>query len=194
MKRILFAAAALAAFGFSSSAMAAATAEARVQVSGTVANTCTLAATETFSGTGANKTAADAVFLTLADETNATLKASNFEMTFKAMCNSAHEVTLRSTKGGLVQTNETPVDVREGTFIKRIGYEAKVIWAATPVVVAPSTNVGTSVGQGEMTARGSVTGAKDGDLRLQVAVTAVNTPVVSGTFSDTLTINIGTGL
>lgn len=196
MKRILFAAAALAAFGFNTSAMAADSATATVTMGGTVADTCTLQAPTFAATTGAPTNTAttntSTVALSLADSTTAQLKASGFTLTYAGMCNYAHQVGIKATNGGLL--NATPVAPVGGTFVQRIGYTASAVWA-TKTVAVPGAITSTVSATGEIAAQAAVheavIGSNQGDLVLTVGIAAVATPVVAGTYSETLTLKIG---
>jgi hypothetical protein len=202
MKRILFAAAAIAALGFNSSAFAAPSGSADVTMSGTVAPTCTLGAPTASAQTNATTTpgaATSTVALTLADSTTAALNAGGFTLTYAGMCNYAHNVGIKAANGGLLNASavaNAPV-ANSGTFVQRIGYTATAAWAGQSAAVpgaTTSTSVATGVAAATVAQNTAVAGSNAGDLVLTVAIAADSNPVVAGAYSETLTLKIGATL
>lgn len=203
MKRILFAAAALATIGFNTSAFAAADATATVTMGGAVVPTCTLGAPVQSAETNATTTPGaltSSVALTLANASTAALNAGGFTLTYAGMCNYAHSVGIKATNGGLLQA--TPVTPVGGTFVQRIGYTASIGWAGANVAVPGGAMTSTAAATGLVAAQtannAAVAGFNKGDLVLTVAVgsgaNASTDPVVAGTYSETLTLQIGATL
>jgi hypothetical protein len=199
MKRILFAAAALAAVGFNTSAMADASASAAVTFSGTNAETCTLgtpvpsAQTNAVATPGASTTT---VAMTLTNSTSAALNAGGFTLTYAGMCDYAHSVGIKATNGGLLNASavaNAPV-AGSGAFIQRIGYTSSVAWAgATTTGPAPANDTAVATGDTPSTVaiQTAVLGSNRGPLVLTVGIAADATPVVAGLYSETLTLKIG---
>lgn len=197
MKRILFAAAALAAIGFNTSAMAAASASATVAMSGPVDPTCTLGTPVASATTGAVATPGASntgVALTLANASTAALEASGFTLTYAGMCNYAHSVGIKATNGGLLNASAVANAPIAGTFVQRVGYTASAAWGGVTAAVpgaTTSTSAATGVAAAMIAQQSAVAGSNLGDLVLTVAIAADANPVVAGTYSETLTLKIG---
>lgn len=199
MKKLIIAATAVAALT-ASSAFAAADASSSVTYEGTVANTCVLGALSAVgssnSGTLSGTTVSFAAG-TFADTTTAKLNANSQSLKFAdSYCNYAHTVSLKSTNGGMVSTNNGAAAVVGGTFVKMVGYTATLGWASS--ASAPSLSVASSTasaaGAGTATDTDGIGGANRGDLTMDFTTTATTDPVLKGTYSETFTVQIGASL
>lgn len=135
---------------------------------------------------------------TLASATDANLQAAAITLTIPAMCNGLHTVTLTSATGGLQNAlaGTNPVQTNSGNFVRKVGYTVGYTWGNETASVAEGFAFATNVGSGGSPAAGVLTtsdvntvpGANDGNLVMNITIAAVATPVVQGTYSDTLTI------
>lgn len=187
---------------FAGPVLAQTTASNAISVGGTAVDVCLIRTAPTVGaltnatlsnlGAGAGTIAID----TLANTTDATLNAASIQLTFPAMCNNTHRVSVTSAQGGLQNASAVENTVMSGSanFIRKVGYTVGYTWAgSTGGGLALSTNSGTG---GSGPTAGSTTstplqisGANDGNLVMTIAVAAVaNTPVVAGSYTDTLTL------
>ncbi|MBV9541047.1 MAG: hypothetical protein JO167_07245 [Alphaproteobacteria bacterium] len=206
MKKLRLLGAAAAALMCAAPAMAADTATNNIGISGTSPNTCTL-------NSGAQTAATNAAFTpgsgsstlaitALASAADASLQATSATLTFVGMCNYKHNVGLKSANSGLQNANTSNDPVAgSGSFIKKVGYTASYTWAGHSSSGSENltftNNVGTGASAAASTTTGAtfaVAGANQGNLVLQLDVAASATPVVAGTYSDTLTVQIGAAL
>ena len=178
-------------------AFAAPSASNDITINGTAPQVCTLgnpnttgsATNATFAGTTVSVTA-------LASATDASLNQTSVTLRYAGLCNYAHNVGLKSANGGLVNASgaaNAPV-AGSGTFIQRVGYTATANWAGANDVLATSNSTTSYVAPGVVKANWSVAGANQGNLDVNVAIASSSTPVVAGTYGDTLTVGIGAAL
>ena len=202
MRKLLLAGAAFGAFGcIAGPALASNFASNGIAISGTSPDTCTLdsgtqnsASNATYTGGAGSSTLAIGA---LASSTDASLQATSAEITFVGMCNYAHTVSISSANSGLVNTSSSNDPIAgSGLFIQKVGYNATYTWAGADTSRAglnlsnsssPSHGTGTSTNGATV----SVGGANQGNLVLDFAIPASATPVVAGTYNDTLTITLG---
>lgn len=195
MKRVLMAAAA--ASLFVAPAFAADSASTAIDFSGTVENTCVLEAGADSAATNASLAGTTVTLSDLVDDTTAVLNASGLTLTFAdSYCNYAHDVDLDATNGGLI-SSAVSGDVVGGTFVTRIGYTADLSWAGQAINLAPTTD--TNDFDGAEAVDGTkidIAGANREDLTIVFAIAQdnPNDPVLAGTYSETLTIEMGPSL
>lgn len=166
-------------------------------------NVCLIRA-EPVASAGTNATLASAsdsasvVSITqLADPVDASLLDAALTLTFAAMCNGAHTVTLTSQNGGLLNASRAanaPVET-SSAFIRKVGYEARYTWAGDSSTPAEGLQFDNDVGAGAAGAGATsaasdpnpVAGSNEGDLVLTLLIVASETPVVEGAYADVLT-------
>jgi len=205
-KMLLFGAAVVALSCATAPAFAAASASNGVAISGTSTPTCTLNSGVQSAATNATYTpgagASTLAVTTLASATDATLQTTSATVTFVGMCNYAHNVGLMSANSGLqnASTSNDPL-ATSGSFIKKIGYTASYQWAGHSSTGSETLTFTNDVGTGSSAAatvtKGAtfaVSGANRGNLVLQFDIAGLATPVVAGTYTDTLTVQIGASL
>jgi len=154
------------------------------------------------STTGATTAAATLDFNSmLMNQTDATIQTViEQDLYVDAFCNyAAHNVSLSSLNGGMINTSGTPVTTGS-TFNKRIPYNARIRdWAGGPRAELDATGtVTSSVGNTVTTLPSLVTGAfnssrRDGtraSIRIKTAADASN-PLLQGDYQDVLTIRLG---
>lgn len=202
MKRVLMAASAVALLA-TPSAFAAASQTTDITFSGSVADTCVMSTPTVTASSNATSTAlvGNAGVSTIGIDSLATsaddasLAAASFQLTYAdSYCNYAHTIDMASTNGGMVIA--TPVAVVGGTFVQMIGYDSTLTWGAASV-----TDVDSTTSTSSAAAPGAVNGTEDtiagayrGDLVLDVSIAADTNPVVSGTYSETLTVSLGVAI
>ena len=204
MKRIIFAATSIAALTIAGSALAASSQTTTTLMQGNVPDTCVLN-TPTFAALYASSPALvgnggqSTILLTLADSTTAKLNGVSFELTYAdSYCNYAHSVGIQATNGGLIASDNDPV-ATSGAFIRRIGYDADIKWMGPAFAQGPNPAHSTTLDSGDATQAAAfnfpVTGANRADLVIRVTIDSSNTtPVVSGTYTEYLTVRMAATL
>lgn len=123
----------------------------------------------------------------LIDGQSALVNPSSIQIEFqKAMCNYSASLSLASKNNGLVSSNASTLLSGEG-FITKIPYIATVTWGRVSLTLdtAATSSAPTTV---------SVSGANHTDLTVSIATQQSTLPVPQGTYSDTLTLQIGAPL
>jgi hypothetical protein len=148
--------------------------------------------------TGETDAAGTITVANLANPATANLQAASITLTIPAMCNGVHSVTLTSATGGLQNASylANPVQTGSLNFVRKVGYTVGYTWggdtASGDEVFAFATNVSNagSPAAGILTtsAANAIPGANDGNLVMNISIAASATPVVQGSYSDTLTI------
>ena len=134
----------------------------------------------------------------LVNPADANLQAASITLTIPAMCNGLHSVTLTSATGGLQNSllGTNPVRPGSGDFVRKVGYTVGYTWANETAAAGEGFAFVTDVGTGGSPAAGTlvnsavnaVPGANDGSLVMNISIAALATPVVQGSYTDTLTI------
>jgi hypothetical protein len=204
MKRLLIAAVALSALPFA--AQAADTASGDVTLSATAPNTCAIrgiaantgngALTPFSNTTGGAATASSTLALdnaSVIDTTTATALANTNVLTLNAFCNYAsHSIQLRSANGGLTNVATTST---VGDFNRRIAYNADLAaWgSSTASVAATGTLTSGTASQVTGTAITVAPAVNTTTATVTIAtVAAAGTPLLQGSYGDTLTVRLGT--
>ncbi|KAF0092808.1 MAG: hypothetical protein FD163_574 [Hyphomonadaceae bacterium] len=205
MKRIIFAATSFAAMAMAGSAFAANSQTTTAFMQGNVPDTCVLTAPTVTASTNATNVllggngGQSTMLLTLADANTAKLNAVSFTLTYAdSYCNYNHSVGIKATNGGLIASDYDPV-ATSGAFIRRIGYDADIKWMGPAFAQGPNPGTSTTTDLGDTLSTAAVNfpvaGANRADLVIQVTIDNSNqTPVVSGTYTEYLTLKIGATL
>jgi len=174
-------------------AQAADTATTVITLSGTAPNTCNIPSAPTAPSSsnmtlaGGGTAAANSVTVTdIFNATTGSLTGGNITLRYaNVVCNYNATIGLRTTNGNLTAAAGTIVG---GTFLNDIDYTASATWGAAPVATLNATGTaGATVNQ-------AAGGANVADLDLTITVAPSATPVVGGTYSDTLTLQVGAAL
>jgi hypothetical protein len=124
----------------------------------------------------------------LVDEATAKLKQASIQLSLQGVCNQPHHLGLMSINGALLPT-ATPENVN-AAFITKIQYTATAAWGSTTSVLQ------TDGTPGKTSSVNSIGGANRGFLIVDITINQTNNsfdmPVLAGTFTDTLIIQIGT--
>jgi hypothetical protein len=161
-------------------------------LTGAAPHTCalgvpTLEVSSDASLSGATTTSATITFTNFVDPADATyVDGVAFTLDFSGMCNYASHFRMKTQNGAL--TNGTPIV--GGTFLHALNYAASITWHGAPSLL------GTDGTAGKKSNNVAVTGPFSGQLQLNVAISdpGVSTPLVAGSFSDVLTVQIGATL
>jgi hypothetical protein len=116
----------------------------------------------------------------LSDHATAQLRPSSISLSWKAICNHAHTLAIKSSAGGLrTLSSETP------GFAKRVDYTASALWGGS------SGTLQTSGVAGQSSPEAVMPGAFAGTLQLQITVGADGAnqlPLLAGIYFDNIVI------
>lgn len=184
MKLSLITSLALAA-AMSAPAFAASDASDTITINGSVADTCTLSIDgSAVSSSNATFAGSTIDITSLADATTAVMTPASMSLSFDGMCNYAHSIGLESANGGLDYTGS--VSVVGGTFDDLVEYTVSASWDG-----------GVSLESENTVANQSVAGAfREDDVTLAFIFDndGGSDPLLSGAYTDSLTIQLGAAL
>ncbi|WP_271439475.1 hypothetical protein [Pontixanthobacter luteolus] len=103
----------------------------------------------------------------------------NVQVEVPVICNSAHEITVRSANGGLQRAGGTRDAV--GGFVQFLPYQVRFDWAGQ--VLSGQSDDGAELAM-------SIPNAGEGALLVDVALDGSDAPLVAGAYEDTLQIEI----
>lgn len=124
----------------------------------------------------------------LLDENTAMVKASEVIISYPGtMCNWAATLSVASANGAMIRTSGTDTAVAgSGQFLDRIHYTVNVQWGQISI-----DNFNTALLTGDRKISKATGGANRADLIVTVRTAEGNTPVLNGTYTDTLTVKVG---
>jgi hypothetical protein len=201
MKKLFLLGAATAALLCAGPAMAGPTATSNISLTGDSPQVCTLSAVSAPSATGSLSTGAlggtTVTVSPIFDTTDSHIHAGTITLEWTGMCNYAHNVSIKSTSGAMI--NGAYVAPVGGTFVKRVGYAATFTWGPTSITptagITDLTSTTDQTAPGAQTSTGgAVIGADAGNLDVTLTFNDNASPVVSGTYTDTLTAQLGVHL
>ena len=115
----------------------------------------------------------------LADPDTAQANPVSVQVEIPVICNSAHEVTVRSANGGMLRSGGANVDV--GGFIQFLPYAVQLDWVGQSLS-------GQSDDAGLLTM--VVPNAGEGLLLVDIDIAASEAPLIAGAYEDTIQIEI----
>lgn len=191
MKRIILAAASLAALSFGSSAMATDSPSATtVNLSATVPQILSLGSATLSTGAGAVTGSSSPYAVEYAPDAEGKVAATTSTITWNdAWTNSAHTLHVKSANGGLTNTTTSVVG---GAFDTKINYVATYGWSGTSGALGNPTSINTASGAFDPPASAQG-GAIAGKLELKITTFATGR-LVAGGYTDTVTATIATTL
>ncbi len=121
------------------------------------------------------------------DKNTAKLKQSSIELSFsEARCNYRANLSIKSMNGGMINNNNLQ---QVSSFLNKINY------IATASFCGVSTQINTdSTSFPNASKLCSISGVNQSDLILTIETSQGNTPLLAGTYEDTLVIKIGSPL
>lgn len=135
---------------------------------------------------GSNKLQID----TMVDPSSSLLKPASIQIEIIGTCNQTHYVSAMTKNGGLALGSAA--QVVDGAFISHINYRAQVDWAGKSAIMS------TDGGPGKKTPTTVIGGTNHGPLSLRIVIDDLENdltiPLVAGTYSDILTVQIGAPL
>ena len=118
-------------------------------------------------------------FPNLVDETTAAARASSIELALPVVCNTSHLITVRSYNGALVRQGAGGAN-SAGGFSESQTYDVGLQWQQlTAQLSAGATNASIAYGQ-----------PAKGDLIVDIAVPRGTQPLVAGTYTDAVVVEI----
>jgi len=128
-----------------------------------------------FAPTGAN--AGEIRFTQLVDTSNAEVREAQVDLLLPIICNSAHRFVLKSGNRGLMLAGAAPAS---GPFRSVVPYSVKATWQGQQL--DQSSEAGDFIID--------MPGSGAGDLSLSIAVPPGGQPLVAGSYSDTITVQL----
>ena len=119
------------------------------------------------------------VIVNLVDPNTATTRGSTMEVAVPLVCNAAHSITLRSFNGGLLREGSNG-NRGTGGFSQFQTYDVSVAWQSQTARVGGATT-SASLTQGQ---------PAKGDLVVDIVVPRGTTPLVAGTYTDAVVVEI----
>lgn len=154
----------------------------RVEILGTADPACVIRAPSAAVGTNMRfeplSASAGQIGITEFVDQNAVSRGGSIEINLPVICNSAHRVVVRSGNGGLRRVGAT---VQAGPFAQFVPYSVAAQWGGQQALLA--TNQGGSVLIDSGQARAGLVG-------LTISVAAGGQPLVAGTYSDQIVVEL----
>lgn len=120
------------------------------------------------------------MFPNLVDETTAATRESSIELAVPVVCNTSHLITVRSYNGGLVRLGANAARSGSGGFSEVQTYGVALQWQQQTV----------QLGGQAATAAISYNQPAKGDLIVDIAVPRGTNPLVAGTYTDAVVVEI----
>jgi hypothetical protein len=120
------------------------------------------------------------VFPNLVDETTATSRESSIELALPVVCNTSHRITVRSYNGGLVRLGANAARSGSGGFSEMQTYDVALQWQQQTV----------QLGTQNASAAISFDQPAKGDIIVDIAVPRGTNPLVAGTYTDAVVVEI----
>jgi hypothetical protein len=116
----------------------------------------------------------------LVDPTNSVPRAANVNLRLPIICNGPHKLVLRSGRGGLARDGAQN-GVSAGPFREQLPYELSAVWDGREYRQLSNTGNDFVIDSGNGRAE---------DLALSIHVRGGGAPLVSGSYSDTITVQL----
>ena len=171
-----------------SGAIAKDSASARITMTGNAKSVCRLPSPSASNASNASFDGSKIVIGELLDEETATVKASEVAITFPGvLCNYNANLTVTSTNRGMTRTAGTDVALTgSGTFLDRLHYQIAVSWGSVKI---DNFDTALLLSDGKIVRESG--GANASDLYMKISMPKGNAPVLAGTYTDNIDINLG---
>jgi len=157
------------------------------QIKGVAPQVCQLPGQAAPSGAATNATYSSNMVTieSLIDNTTAFVKSSSLTLKFdKAMCNYEAYLSLSSQNNGMTSTDAK--QAAAGEFLSKVDYTVTANWGSIRELVLDTTQ--------QRNAQVQAAGANSGTLTLTFATKDGSVPLVNGTYTDTIAVQIGAKL
>lgn len=115
----------------------------------------------------------------LVDSQSATSLPSSIQLNLPVVCNSSHQVVIRSTNGALVRAGAQSANAGRG-FSQSLTYQLGVDWNGETVDLA----------SGQQSAAIGAANPAKGDLTIRFATAGGGGPLVAGQYTDAITVEL----
>ncbi len=119
-------------------------------------------------------------FPNLVDETTAATRESSIELALPVVCNTSHQITVRSFNGGLVRLGANAARSGSGGFSEMQTYDVGLQWQQRRAQLGGAT----------ASAAIAYNQPAKGDLIVDIAVPRGSNPLVAGTYTDAVVVEI----
>lgn len=154
----------------------------RVEVLGTAPAGCVIRAPASAIGTNMRFEPASAsagqIGITEFVDQNAVSRGGSIEISLPVICNSAHRVIVRSGNGGLRRLGAT---AQTGPFAQFVPYQVTTQWGGQQAVLATNQGGTSQIDSGQ---------ARAGLVGLSINLAAGGQPLVAGTYSDQIVVEL----
>ncbi|MBJ7532821.1 hypothetical protein JDN40_01650 [Rhodomicrobium vannielii ATCC 17100] len=157
------------------------------QIKGVAPQVCQLPGQAAPSGAASNATYASNMVTieSLIDNSTAFVKSSSLTLKFdKAMCNYEAYLSLSSQNRGMTSTDAKQATA--GEFLSKVDYTVTADWGSIRDLILDTSQ--------QSTAQLQTAGANSGTLTLTFATKDGSVPLVNGTYTDTVAVQIGAKL
>ncbi|MBT3072169.1 hypothetical protein KKP04_15045 [Rhodomicrobium sp. Az07] len=157
------------------------------QIKGVAPQVCQLPGQAAPSGAASNATYSSNMVTieSLIDNSTAFVKSSSLTLKFdKAMCNYEAFLSLSSQNRGMTSTDAKQATA--GEFLSKVDYTVTADWGSIHDLILDTSQ--------QSTAQLQTAGANSGTLTLTFATKNGNVPLVNGTYTDTVAVQIGAKL
>ncbi|ADP72378.1 hypothetical protein Rvan_3182 [Rhodomicrobium vannielii ATCC 17100] len=157
------------------------------QIKGVAPQVCQLPGQAAPSGAASNATYSSNMVTieSLIDNTTAFVKSSSLTLKFdKAMCNYEAYLSLSSQNSGMTSTDARQATA--GEFLSKVDYTVTANWGSIRELILDTSQ--------QRTAQLQTAGANSGTLTLTFATKDGDIPLVNGTYTDTIAVQIGAKL
>lgn len=182
MKASLLAATLLIGVGSAASAQERLVPRADIELTAEAPNACLITSAPVASGRNASfssgGSSGEMRILQLVDPLTAEVIAADISLSLPVICNAGHSVVVRATRGGL--TREGAAAPSAPGFRNQVPYDLAVSWAG-------ATSSQTSASPGVVIDQ---SGAAAGTLQLDISIPEGGAPLVAGTYSDQVVIEL----
>lgn len=160
--------------------------EGRLDMTGTAPSTCLVQAPQAAVGTNTtfssgNTQQGQVTITQLADPQTAVAKEATISVALPAICNSAHHVTVTSLNRGLLRAGGVASQTSTNGFREFIPYSVTASWAGQTATGQSLTGTPVNI----TTQDGAA-----GQVSLTIEVPGGGDPLIAGTYSDSLTIEL----
>jgi hypothetical protein len=136
---------------------------------------------------GATLSSGQIAITQLADTNTARLKSASIQLEILGVCNTPHNVTLKTSGGGLSPQDQ--LSTVGGAFLNHVNYRAEAQWGGQTIILLTDST------PGKKSPIGTIAGAYSGALNVKIVIDGTTNnmtlPTANGVYSDSLIVQIG---